>query len=181
MTTTTPAVLRNFIYNTFVDPVDGTYHEVVNPSTGEVIAQAPVSSRADVDRAVGAARNAFNQWSRTTPGEHARALLAIADTIEDHAAELAAIESADAGKPLKAVLGEELPLRVDTLRFLAGARPGCRRGKRPASTASCSGVIFATGSTCLHLAGRYSPGSAVARSRSWAEKLLAVAAAEQAN
>jgi betaine-aldehyde dehydrogenase len=121
MTATTPAVLRNFIDNTFVDPADGAREEVVNPSTSEVIAEAPLSSQEDVDRAVSSARKAFAQWSRTTPGERARALLAIADAIDDHAEELAVIESADAGKPLRAVLEEELPLCTDTLRFFAGA------------------------------------------------------------
>jgi betaine-aldehyde dehydrogenase len=74
---------------------------VVNPSTGEVIAEAPLSSQEDVDPAISAVRKAFAQWSRTTPGESARALLAIADAIDDHAEELAAIESAGAGKPLR--------------------------------------------------------------------------------
>jgi betaine-aldehyde dehydrogenase len=121
MTATTPAVLRNFIDNAFVDPADGAREEVLNPSTGEMIAQAPLSSQEDVNRAVNAARKAFAKWSRTTPGERARVLLAIADAIDDHAGDLAAIESADAGKPLKAVIEEELPLCTDTLRFFAGA------------------------------------------------------------
>jgi acyl-CoA reductase-like NAD-dependent aldehyde dehydrogenase len=70
---------------------------------------------------VNSARKAFAKWSRTTPGERARTLLAIANAIDDHAQELVLIESADADKPLKAVLEEELPVCTDRLRFLAGA------------------------------------------------------------
>ncbi len=138
MTAATPAVLRNFIDNTFVDPADGAREGVVNPSTGEVIAEAPLSSPVDVDRAVAAARKAFAKWSRTTPGERSRALLAIADAIGDHAEELAVIESADAGKPLKAVLQEELPLCTDTLRFFAGA------ARLPEGKAACEYVASRT-------------------------------------
>jgi betaine-aldehyde dehydrogenase len=121
MAATKPAVLRNFIDNTFVEPADGAREEVQSPATGAAIAEAPLSSQQDVNRAVSSARKAFAKWSQTTPGERARALLAIANAIEDHAQELALIESADAGKPLKAVLEEELPLCTDTLRFFAGA------------------------------------------------------------
>jgi betaine-aldehyde dehydrogenase len=121
MTVTTPTKLRNFIDNAFVDPVDGGSEEVLNPSTGEAIAQAPLSSQEDVDRAVAAARRAFGGWSRTTPATRSHALLKLADAMEEHADELVDLESADAGKPRKAVLEEELPLCTDTLRFFAGA------------------------------------------------------------
>lgn len=94
---------------------------MINPSTGEVIARSPLSTEADVDRAVAAARAVFTGWAATPPRERARALLALADAIEDNADELADLESADAGKPRKAVLEEELPLCIDTLRFFAGA------------------------------------------------------------
>jgi acyl-CoA reductase-like NAD-dependent aldehyde dehydrogenase len=106
---------------------------VVNPSTGEVIAEAPLSSQPDVDLAVSSARKAFAKWSRTTPSERARALLAIADAIEDRADELAALESADAGKPLRAVLEEELPLCNLPFASLL-VRHDCLRAGRPEST-----------------------------------------------
>ena len=74
--------LQNFIGGQFVDPAEGQTEPVLNPATGETIAEAPVSSAEDVDRAVKAARKAFPEWSTTTPGERALALLKLAETIE---------------------------------------------------------------------------------------------------
>ena len=113
--------LKNFIDGEAVDPVDGRTEEVLNPATGEAIAEAPVSSAEDVDRAVAAARRAFETWSRTTPRDRSERLLALADLIDEHSEELCAIESADAGKPLRAVIDEEMPGNPDHLRFFAGA------------------------------------------------------------
>jgi betaine-aldehyde dehydrogenase len=121
MATATLTKLQNFIGGEFVDPAEGQTEEVVNPATGEVIAEAPVSTAEDVDRAVAAAREASDGWAATTPGERALMLLKLADAIEDHAEELADLESADAGKPRKAFLEDEIPAMVDNLRFFAGA------------------------------------------------------------
>jgi betaine-aldehyde dehydrogenase len=121
MATTTKTKLKNFIDGELVDPADGATEEVVNPATGEVIAEAPLSSAEDVDRAVKAARKAFAAWSVKTPGERAQALLKIAETIEDRAEEIADLESADAGKPRHSFLEDEIPFMVDNLRFFAGA------------------------------------------------------------
>src|ERR671918_315442 len=121
MATATASKLQNFINGESVDPVDGHTEEVVNPSTGEVIAEAPLSTKEDVDRAVGAARKAFQSWSVTTPGDRATALLKLADAIEEHGEEFADLESADAGKPRKAFLEDEIPACADNLRFFAGA------------------------------------------------------------
>jgi betaine-aldehyde dehydrogenase len=113
--------LKNFIDGEFVDPADGRTSAVINPSTGEEIARAPESTREDVDRAVRAARAAFDGWARRTPGERSAALLGLADRIEEHADELAELESANAGKPLQAVKDDEIPAMADNLRFFAGA------------------------------------------------------------
>ena len=94
---------------------------MINPSTGEVIAQAPVSSAQDVDKAVKAARRAFESWGSTTPRTRSEALLKLADAILDHGDEFADLESADAGKPRQAFVDEELELCADNLRFFAGA------------------------------------------------------------
>jgi betaine-aldehyde dehydrogenase len=120
MATTTRA-LRNFIDGEWVEPADGATEPVLDPSTGEEIAEAPLSSEEDVDRAVAAARAAFPGWAATTPGERALALLRLADTVEQHAEELIELESANAGKPITAVRDDELPFLVDNLRFFAGA------------------------------------------------------------
>jgi betaine-aldehyde dehydrogenase len=70
---------------------------------------------------VRAAAAAFPEWSTTTPGERALALLKLADAIEEHADELAELESDNAGKPIAAFKADEIPFMVDNLRFFAGA------------------------------------------------------------
>jgi betaine-aldehyde dehydrogenase len=121
MATATLTELKNFINGELVDPAEGQTEEVVNPATGEPIAEAPLSTAEDVDRAVGAAREAFDDWSTKTPAERSAALLKLADVIDEHAEELGALESADAGKPLKAVMEDEMPVMSDQVRFFAGA------------------------------------------------------------
>jgi betaine-aldehyde dehydrogenase len=121
MATATATKLQNFINGEFVDPAEGATEEIVNPATGEPIAEAPLSSAEDVDRAVRAARAASEDWATTTPGERALALLRLADAIEGRAEELADLESADAGKPRKVFLEDEIPAMVDNVRFFAGA------------------------------------------------------------
>jgi len=113
--------IQNFIDGEFVDPVEGRTEPILNPATGETIAQAPLSSPTDVDRAVSAARRAFPGWSATTPGERSLALLRLADTIEEHAEELSELESDNAGKPISAFRDDEIPFMVDNLRYFAGA------------------------------------------------------------
>ncbi len=120
MATTAPK-LQNFIDSEPADPADGQTEPILNPATGEVIANAPLSNAADVDRAVKAARAAYDGWSVTTPGERAAALLKLADAIEEHAEELAELESDNAGKPINAFRDDEIPFMVDNLRFFAGA------------------------------------------------------------
>jgi betaine-aldehyde dehydrogenase len=121
MAAATKAKLKNFIGGKAVEPVEGQTEEVVNPATGETIAEAPLSSKPDVDAAVEAAKDAFEGWAATPPGERARALLRMADLIEERGEEIADLEAADAGKPRSAVIEDELPVMADNLRFFAGA------------------------------------------------------------
>jgi betaine-aldehyde dehydrogenase len=121
MATATKTKLQNFIDGEFVDAADGVTEEVTNPATGEVIAEMPLSTEKDVDRAVAAAKRAFPGWAATTPGERAAAILKLADLLEEHAEELADLESADAGKPRGVFLEDEMPFLCDNLRFFAGA------------------------------------------------------------
>jgi betaine-aldehyde dehydrogenase len=125
---TATSTLQNFIDGSFVDPVEGQTEPVLNPATGEVIAQAPLSTAADVDRAVNAARGAFEQWATTTPGARALALLKLADAIEEHADDISELESDNAGKPIGAFRQDEIPFMVDNLRFFAGAAR-CQEGR----------------------------------------------------
>jgi betaine-aldehyde dehydrogenase len=112
--------LSNFIDG---EPVasHGETEPILNPATGEELTRAPISSAEDVDRAVNAARRAFAGWSSTTPAQRAQALLAIADLMEEHGEEIARLEALNAGKPIEAVRGDEIPVMVDNLRFFAGA------------------------------------------------------------
>lgn len=121
MATVTKTKLQNFIDGEFVGPAEGATEEVLNPASAEAIAEAPLSTKEDVDRAVAAARRAFEGWATTTPGERARALLKLADALEEHAGQLADLEAANAGKPRKAFAEDEVPFLLDNLRFFAGA------------------------------------------------------------
>ncbi|HET8536121.1 MAG TPA: gamma-aminobutyraldehyde dehydrogenase [Solirubrobacteraceae bacterium] len=119
---TTTAPLENFIDGEFVAAAEGATDSVVNPATGEEIAQVASSTQADVDRAVAAARAAFDAgWSTATPGERSLALLKLADAIEERADELAQLEATNAGKPINAFKDDEIPFMVDNLRYFAGA------------------------------------------------------------
>jgi betaine-aldehyde dehydrogenase len=121
MATATKTKLQNFIDGEFVDAADGATEEVMNPATGEPIAEMQLSGEEDVDRAVKAAKRAFPGWAATTPGERAAAMIKLADLLEEHAEELADLEAADAGKPRGAFLEDEMPFICDNLRFFAGA------------------------------------------------------------
>ena len=113
--------VRNFIDGASVDAQSGSRSDLVDPTTGEVFAPAPVSQAADIDAAYAAAERAFGVWGNTTPAERQMALLKIADAIESHADELIALESQNTGKPLALVASEEIPPMVDQIRFFAGA------------------------------------------------------------
>jgi len=99
----------------------GETQPIVSPATGEVIAEVPKATREDIDRAVAAARAAFEEtWFDTTPRERMEALLKLADRIDEHAEELGRIESENVGKVYSLTMSEELPVISDNLRFFAG-------------------------------------------------------------
>jgi 1-pyrroline dehydrogenase len=111
---------QNYIGGEWVDAADGATMEVLNPATGEAIAEVPQASAEDVDRAVQAAKKALPEWLETTPGERAEALLKLAAAIDEHGDELAEIESRNVGKPLS-YAKDEMPVCADNFRFFAGA------------------------------------------------------------
>ncbi len=113
--------IRNFVDGKAVDAADGRTLDLVDPVTGAVHATSALSGPADVDAAFDAAARAFETWSETTPAERQRALLRIADALEQRADEFVRCESADTGKPLALTRDEELPPAVDQIRFFAGA------------------------------------------------------------
>jgi betaine-aldehyde dehydrogenase len=117
----TQGPLRNFVNGKHTDPRDGTYSDVIDPSTGEAYAKAPISSAADVDEALQAAATAFESWRDATPAERSLVMLKFAAAVEDRAQEITEVESKNTGKPVALTLSEELPPSVDQLRFFAAA------------------------------------------------------------
>ncbi|WP_067482325.1 gamma-aminobutyraldehyde dehydrogenase [Actinomadura hibisca] len=113
--------LRNFIGGAYTDTKEGRTLEVIDPSTGDAYAEAPVSGPADVDAAFRAAADAFPGWRDATPKDRSLALLRFADAVEARAADLVEAESRDTGKPLQLTMDEEIPPMVDNIRFFAGA------------------------------------------------------------
>jgi betaine-aldehyde dehydrogenase len=113
--------LLNFVNGASVPSSSGKTSDLINPSTGEAYAKAPVSSSADVDQAMKAASDAFVGWRDSTPSERQKALLKIADVLESRAEEIVAIESRNTGKPLAITMSEEIPPMIDQIRFFAGA------------------------------------------------------------
>jgi betaine-aldehyde dehydrogenase len=113
--------LSNLVDGKPVGALGGATYDVIDPTTGEVYAQAPKSGAEDVDQAMKAADRAFETWRDTTPAERQRMLLKIADALETRADEFTRVESENTGKPLALTASEELPPCVDQLRFFAGA------------------------------------------------------------
>jgi phenylacetaldehyde dehydrogenase len=113
---------RMFIGGRFVFAASGKTFPVYNPATGEVMAQVPEAEAEDVDRAVRAAREAFDHgpWTRMTPSERGRMMWKLADLLEQHIDEFAELESLDNGKPVSVARVADVPLAVDMFRYMAG-------------------------------------------------------------
>ena len=111
---------KQFIGGEWVESSSGETMEVLNPATGEAIAEVPRGTADDVERAVEAAEKAWAEWQDKTPKDRMELLLALADVIDEHAEELARLESSNVGKPWW-VAKDEPPAMSDCLRFFAGA------------------------------------------------------------
>lgn len=114
-------ILKNFVNGEYVEARGDARQDVVDPSTGQVVASAAISSAADVDAAYTAASKAFEEWGQTTPSERQQALLKFADAIEKRADEFIKLEAQNTGKPWALTESEEIPPMLDQLRFFAGA------------------------------------------------------------
>ncbi len=104
-----PTAARMLIGGERVDAADGQTFDVVDPATGRVIATAPLGGREDVDRAVDAARKAFDDrkgWANWAAGKRGRSLSKLADLIKKNSEELARLESHNVGKPITGARGE---------------------------------------------------------------------------
>ena len=114
---------RLFIGGAFVDAAEGATFDTIDPATGERIASIASAGTEDVNRAVGAARRAFDDgpWPRTTPAERAKTLRTLAGLLRENADALAALESRDAGKPFKETAFRDVPRAADNCDFFASA------------------------------------------------------------
>ncbi|MGH2527643.1 MAG: aldehyde dehydrogenase family protein, partial [Actinomycetota bacterium] len=105
---------KMFIGGEWVDASDGKTRKIESPATGDVIAEVPEATAEDVDKAVRAAKTTFDEtWSDATPGERSRALLNMADLVEEHGDEIGRLESENVGKVLALTMSEEVPVIAD--------------------------------------------------------------------
>jgi phenylacetaldehyde dehydrogenase len=111
-----------FINGQWVDAASGKTFETPNPATGETLARVAEGDVEDVNRAVRAARRAFDEgpWGRMTPSERGRIIWRIGDLILDHVDELAQLESLDNGKPFAVAQAADVPLAADLFHYMAG-------------------------------------------------------------
>ena len=113
--------ITNVINGELVSAANGATYDVIDPSTGQVYASAPLSGAEDVDRAFGAAAAAFETWRDTTPYERFKALNKLAAAVEERAEEIVDVESRDTGKPKSLTMSEEMYQANEVLTFFAGA------------------------------------------------------------
>jgi len=113
---------KMFIDNKWVEAASGKTFPVYNPATGEVMAKVAEGDREDINRAVKAARKAFESgpWPEMTASERGRLMWKLGDLIEEHLEEFAQLESLDNGKPLAVARVADVPLAVDLFRYMAG-------------------------------------------------------------
>src|ERR1700728_644278 len=111
-----------FIDGKWVDAASGKTFETPNPATGETLAHIAEGDAEDINRAVRAARRAFDDgpWSRMTPSDRGRIIWRIGDLILEHVEELAQLESLDNGKPLGVAQAADVPLAADLFHYMAG-------------------------------------------------------------
>ncbi|HNP56245.1 MAG TPA: aminobutyraldehyde dehydrogenase [Gordonia sp. (in: high G+C Gram-positive bacteria)] len=113
--------LQNYIDGAFVDSASTDSLDIVNPADESVVAVSPVSTADEVAAAVAAAQRAQVSWGRTTPGQRQKALLALADAIEERADEIVAAQVRNTGQIAHLVKSEEVLVSADQVRFFAGA------------------------------------------------------------
>ncbi|MEA2581023.1 MAG: betaine-aldehyde dehydrogenase [Actinomycetota bacterium] len=110
-----------FINGEWANSSDGGTRDIISPASGAVIASVQEGTAADTEKAIAAAKTAFETWYDSTPKDRQLALLKLADRIEENAEEIVKIEAENVGKPYEVTMSEEIPPIVDNLRFFAGA------------------------------------------------------------
>jgi betaine-aldehyde dehydrogenase len=112
---------HNIVNGERVPAASGETYDVLDPTTGETYATAPKSGAEDLDRAYGAASDAFEGWGEATPQDRSNALLKLAEAIDARIEEINEVECRDTGKPRGLTMDEEMPYASDHFRFFAGA------------------------------------------------------------
>ena len=135
---------KMLINGKWVEAASGKTFPTYNPATGEVMAQVAEGDREDVNRAVTAARNAFEKgaWRTLTPSERGRMIWKLADLLEDNLEEFAELESLDNGKPLTVARVADVPLAADLLRYMAGWATKIEGNTIPISVPYAPGARF---------------------------------------
>jgi phenylacetaldehyde dehydrogenase len=135
---------KMLINGKWVESASGKRFPTYNPATGEVLSQIAEGDREDIDRAVRAARNAFENgpWSQLTTSERGRLIWKLADLLEENLEEFAELESLDNGKPLKIARAADVPLAVDLFRYMAGWATKIEGNTIPISVPYAPGAKF---------------------------------------
>jgi phenylacetaldehyde dehydrogenase len=135
---------KMLINGKWVEALSGQTFATYNPATGEVLAHVAEGNHEDIDRAVKAARSAFEtgRWSQLTPSERGRLIWKLADLLEENLEEFAELESLDNGKPLKVARAADVPLAVDLLRYMAGWATKIEGNTIPISVPYAPGAKF---------------------------------------
>ena len=112
---------RLFIGGDYVDAIDGQRFETINPANLETIAAVSAANSKDIDSAVTSARTAFRSgvWSRMAPRDRMDIMYRFTELIDQHAAQLAVLDTLDMGKPISDVLQIDIPSVIQTIRFMA--------------------------------------------------------------
>ena len=146
---------RLFIDGGYVDALQGGRFTTTNPATGAPLAEISAGTQADIDRAVAAALRAFRAgvWSRIPPRQRMEIMYRFAALVDEHAEELAVLESLDVGKPIADVVASDLPAVIETIRFMAE----CIDKVEGAVTNTESGVVHMILREPLGVVGAISP------------------------
>src|SRR6202171_1257048 len=135
---------RMLINGQWVEAASGKTFPTYNPATGEVLARVAEGDREDIDRAVKAARAAFETgpWSKMTPSERGRLIWKLGDLLEQNLEEFAELEMLDNGKPVKVATVADVPLAVDLFRYMAGWATKIEGNTIPISVPYAPGAKF---------------------------------------
>ncbi len=135
---------RLLINNRWEDAASKKTFPTYNPATGEVLARVAEGDKDDVNRAVKAARSAFEKgpWPKMTPSERGRLIWKLGDLIEKHLEEFAELESLDNGKPLTVARVADVPLAADLFRYMAGWATKIEGHTIPISVPYTPGAVY---------------------------------------